>query len=155
MSDLVPVRVTARPDGGFWRAGMKWTKEPIKIELPEETVQILEAEDKLIVSRLETIDGEDAIDLEAENLVLKNQIEVLKQQVSGLESEIAALKPGHAPDSLPEGFPGKAELEAAGYKSLSGLTDTKLEDLTAVTGIGVATANKILEALKVLLETKI
>lgn len=153
MSDLVPVRVTARPDGGFWRAGMKWTKEPIKIELPEETVQILEAEDKLIVSRLESIDGEDAIDLEAENLVLREQIKALKQQVGALESEIAGLKPGDAPDTLPEGFPGKAELEAAGYKSLSGLVDVNLADLTAVTGIGTATANKVLEALKVLLET--
>jgi hypothetical protein len=55
--------------------------------------------------------------------------------------------PHVAGDELPEDFPARAQLAEAGYTlrtQLAGLTD---EELTAVPGVGPATAAKIREAL--------
>lgn len=53
-----------------------------------------------------------------------------------------------AADSLPEDFPGREALEGAGLTTLEALKGKSAEELTAIKGVGPATAEKILAALK-------
>lgn len=51
------------------------------------------------------------------------------------------------PDTIPADFPGVVALAAAGITLLSELDGKTADDLTAINGIGAATAKKIIAAL--------
>lgn len=55
---------------------------------------------------------------------------------------------GNDEDALPEDFPARAALSEAGYTSRSQIADLSDEDLTAIKGVGPATAARIREALE-------
>ena len=51
------------------------------------------------------------------------------------------------PDDLEEGFPGRAALAKAGYTKRSDIDKMTVEELDAIDGIGLTTAEQIVEAL--------
>lgn len=51
-------------------------------------------------------------------------------------------------DELPDDFPGHAALSEAGYTTASEVNGLSEEELTAIPGIGKATAQRIIEARK-------
>jgi hypothetical protein len=70
----------------------------------------------------------------------------LQAQIAALQADLeAATNPG---TPLPDGFPGKKALEAAGLTSLEAVSAKTEQELVDVDGIGAATAAKILEALQ-------
>jgi hypothetical protein len=80
-----------------------------------------------------------------------------KEEAQKLVTQGAAAWPADAPGAapeetkdpvsdLPEGFPFRAELAAAGVTSVAGLLE--VEDLTSLDGIGKARAEQISEALQ-------
>ena len=75
-------------------------------------------------------------------------IDELRQQNALLSSLFATEEPAgdvEAP-SLPAGFPGKAELEAAGITSIDDIPRTARR-LKAIPGVGPATSTAILKAI--------
>jgi hypothetical protein len=86
-------------------------------------------------------------DLQAENERLKAELEALKRQ-SGANPEDQAEANTGTGTALPEGFPGKAALEKAGFTTLESVRAASDEDLISVENIGDATFQKIREAQK-------
>ena len=67
-------------------------------------------------------------------------------KVPAPETTAAQAAPAPVGDGLPDDFPGRAQLVAAGLDTMSAVRAH--EDLTQVEGIGPATAGKIQEALE-------
>lgn len=89
----------------------------------------------------------DLAETEQEKAGALSDIERRRQLLNEEESRVRALdasKPFLA--ELPEDFPGRAALNDAGHKTKADIARLSEEELTAIPGIGPATAKKIVEA---------
>jgi len=74
-------------------------------------------------------------------------IERRRQALNDEEVRVRALSGNRqAPAELPEDFPGRASLDDAGHTTIASVNGLSEEELTAIPGIGPATAKKIVEA---------
>lgn len=69
----------------------------------------------------------------------------LTEQVSGLQAQVQAAPAG---TTLPEGFPGRSQLVAAGLSTVEAVRFVTPEQLSGISGIGESTITKITDALK-------
>ncbi|MEY4530718.1 MAG: Mu-like prophage FluMu N-terminal domain [Deinococcota bacterium] len=78
MSEAIKVRVSARPEKGFYRAGRYWSSAPTDAEVTANDLKVLKAETNLVVVELGE-DGEDP------NVTLETEKADLTQKVAALE----------------------------------------------------------------------
>jgi hypothetical protein len=108
MSETIKIRVSARPEKGFYRAGRFWTSAPTDAEVTKAELVILKAETNLVVVELGE-DGEDpSTALETANTDLTKKISDLEAKVKELEG-----KNGELERDLAGTVEGKTTLETA------------------------------------------
>lgn len=90
-----------------------------------------------------TIRGGDAVNASPRDAAF--HINAGRAELLGADPAVEALleQPTATDHALPEGFPGREELEAAGYTTTEQVTDAADEDLLAIKGVGRGTLAKI------------
>lgn len=88
----------------------------------------------------------DLAETEQEKSEALADIERRRQLLNEEESRVRLRDAANVPVELPEDFPGRAALNEAGHRTRNDIAGFSEEELTAIPGIGPATAKKIVEA---------
>jgi len=89
----------------------------------------------------------DLAETEQEMAEALSDIDRRRQALNDEEARVRARETGKvSSEELPEDFPGRAALADVGHKTKADIAGLSEEELTAIPGIGPATAKKIVEA---------
>jgi hypothetical protein len=135
--------VRALPQQGFFRAGRFWPNTVVTVEVDDDTAARLEAEPKLSVRRVVTVQTKQVLPTP----VTPVTVEVVVTGGQGGAGTGAPTGGGATVTTLPEDFPGRDLLVAAGYGTVEAVAASTDDELVALKGIGKGTVAKIREAL--------